>query len=367
MSESTPNLSLPLIMASQAQKHITHNEALTVLDMLCQLTAKTEGTNTPPTDPEDGDVHLLGSAPTGDWDGQANTVASYDGSGWRFVAAKTGWRAFVESYGGRLMYFDGTEWVALEGTSAGGGGGFDGEVEAIGIGTAVDSTNPLSAKLNTALFTALPTTESGNGSMSVTLNKDADGTDLGLLFQNNAQTVAQLGLFGSDDMTLQVSSDGITYHTAYTVAPSNGILCQPNLPRFKGVTNYDNLLTQNTWTKIDINQVVFNAQGAFDTSTCVFTAPVDGAYALGAKLMFKTNGSTSVRMQGRFVLNGTTEIEASFCENSTQPVDGRSTLDLNNLVELSAGDTVELQGKFFGYSSAYYAADSTGFWGHLVG
>ena len=366
MTELTPNLSLPLLLPSQAQKHITHNEALTVLDMLCQLTAKTEGTNTPPTSPEDGDVHLLGAAPTGDWDGQANTVAAYDGSGWRFVTPQTGWRAFVESYGGRLMYFDGTEWVALEGGS-GGGGSFDGEVEALGIGTAADTATPLTARLNTALFTALPTTESGTGSMTMTLNKETNGSDLGLLFQNGAQSVAQLGLFGDDEMKLNVSLDGSTFTEAFTIAPSNGILRQPSLPRFKAIANYDNLLTQNTWTKIDINEAIFNPQGMFDTSTCSFTAPVDGAYALGAKLLFKANGSTSVRMQGRFVLNGTTEVDASFCENSTQPVDARSTLDLNNLVELSAGDTVELQGKFFGYSSAYFAAGSTGFWAHFVG
>ena len=37
MSETTVNLELPYILPSQAQKHVTHNEALQRLDALTQL------------------------------------------------------------------------------------------------------------------------------------------------------------------------------------------------------------------------------------------------------------------------------------------------------------------------------------------
>ena len=37
MPDTTPHLGLPLIAASQAQKHVTHNEALGLLDTLVQL------------------------------------------------------------------------------------------------------------------------------------------------------------------------------------------------------------------------------------------------------------------------------------------------------------------------------------------
>ena len=37
MPELSANLSLPLLMPAQAQKHVTHNEALQVLDALVQL------------------------------------------------------------------------------------------------------------------------------------------------------------------------------------------------------------------------------------------------------------------------------------------------------------------------------------------
>lgn len=35
MSDATTHLLLPYILAAQAQKHVTHNEALRILDGLC--------------------------------------------------------------------------------------------------------------------------------------------------------------------------------------------------------------------------------------------------------------------------------------------------------------------------------------------
>lgn len=37
LSETTPRLALPYLMPAQAQKHVTHNEALRMLDALVQL------------------------------------------------------------------------------------------------------------------------------------------------------------------------------------------------------------------------------------------------------------------------------------------------------------------------------------------
>ena len=39
MSDTTTHLLLPYILAAQAQKHVTHNEALRILDGLVQLSA----------------------------------------------------------------------------------------------------------------------------------------------------------------------------------------------------------------------------------------------------------------------------------------------------------------------------------------
>lgn len=54
MPDYTPNLELPFIMPAQAQKHVTHNEAIELLDMIVQLTIESTGAATPPTSAMEG-------------------------------------------------------------------------------------------------------------------------------------------------------------------------------------------------------------------------------------------------------------------------------------------------------------------------
>ena len=56
MPDDSPRLGLPFLMPAQAQKHVTHNEALERLDLLVQLTVEAFEANTPPTMPLDGQV-----------------------------------------------------------------------------------------------------------------------------------------------------------------------------------------------------------------------------------------------------------------------------------------------------------------------
>jgi hypothetical protein len=70
MSELTPRLGLPLLMAVQAQKHVTHNEALVRLDHVTQLSLVALAATEPPAEPEEGQIWALGPAPGGDWAGQ---------------------------------------------------------------------------------------------------------------------------------------------------------------------------------------------------------------------------------------------------------------------------------------------------------
>jgi len=107
---------------------------------------------------------------------------------------------------------------------------------------------------------------------------------------------------------------GAAGRDALTVDPVTGIVDQPKRPRFKVDTNYDNHVALTSWTKIGINAVEANDQGAFDQATNLFTAPVAGTYLSGASLLCKAGASTPARMRGRLVLNGTTEIRGSFGE-----------------------------------------------------
>jgi hypothetical protein len=142
------------------------------------------------------------------------------------------------------------------------------------------AANPFSAKLNAALWTAKTTAEGGTGDLFYTMNKEAAGDDLGLTLQTNFVTKALVGMFGSDRFRLAVSDDGSTFFDGLTVDNGTGIVEQPQLPRFKAWTNYDNYVGVGTWTKIDLNNTDYNDQGAFDAGTNLFTAPVDGTYSL---------------------------------------------------------------------------------------
>jgi len=83
-------------------------------------------------------------------------------------------------------------------------------------------------------------------------------------------------------------------------------------------------------------------------------------------LLYKINASTTARMRGRLVLNGTTEIRSSMGEISATHVSLAAAIWLQPLVALEQGDTVELQG-YFRVADGYFAADHTSFWGAKIG
>lgn len=74
MSETTARLSLPLIAPAQAQKHVTHNEAIRVLDTLVQLTCLSASQTTPPPNPGDGDAYIVPVGTT-DWEATRHDIA----------------------------------------------------------------------------------------------------------------------------------------------------------------------------------------------------------------------------------------------------------------------------------------------------
>ncbi|MEG3089133.1 DUF2793 domain-containing protein [Sphingomonas sp. PB4P5] len=86
MSDTTARLGLPMIRPGQAQKELSHNEALAVIDLLIGAQASAFGLNTPPTAPAPGAAWVVGSAPLGAWAGKAGQVAGWTEGGWRFVA-----------------------------------------------------------------------------------------------------------------------------------------------------------------------------------------------------------------------------------------------------------------------------------------
>lgn len=117
----TPNLALPFILAAQAQKHVTHNEAIRALDCLVQLSVESRTLTVPPPAPADGDRFLIAASPTGAWSGHADKIAAFQDGTWAFYGPKEGWIAWVADEGALVIYAAGA-WSPFAGSGGGGGG-----------------------------------------------------------------------------------------------------------------------------------------------------------------------------------------------------------------------------------------------------
>jgi hypothetical protein len=92
----TPTLSLPLLQPSQAQKHVTVNEALIRLDGLTQLRLQSRQLKRPPVgDVVDGDCYAVADGAAGEWLGQDGMIAIGSNGGWIFVQPLAGWQAWI--------------------------------------------------------------------------------------------------------------------------------------------------------------------------------------------------------------------------------------------------------------------------------
>ncbi len=211
----TTHLALPLLAAAQAQKHVTHNEALAVLDALVHLAVE-EVRSDPPAVPGEGARYLVGGGATAAFAGREQSVALWDLDAWRFLAPRAGWRAYVKGQG-RVLIHDGAAWRDL-GTVI----GALADLDRLGIGTSADATNRLAAKVNAALFTALAAGEGGSGDLRFVLNKESAGRVVSQLYQSAFGGRAETGLIGDDDFTLKVSPDGGTWREALRVSAATG-------------------------------------------------------------------------------------------------------------------------------------------------
>ena len=101
---ATPNLSLTLLAAEQAQKHVTMNEALTRIAAVVQLSVTSAALTAPPGSPVDGARYIVAAAPTGAWAGQAKSVAVWSAGAWLFFVPAEGWIAWNVATGAALIY-----------------------------------------------------------------------------------------------------------------------------------------------------------------------------------------------------------------------------------------------------------------------
>ncbi len=235
MSE-TPRLSLPEIATGQAQKHVTHNDALARLDVLVQVAIAARDLTAPPAQPAEGELHIVAAGATDGWAGQDGQIASWRDGSWTFHAPFAGLSVYVVSEAANIQ-FDGSGWVGLS-------GGVGETVARFGINAIPDDTNRLSVTSPAALFSAIGTASGGTGDMRVIVNKEATGQTASHLFQTGFSGRAEFGLTGDDDFHVKVSPDGTNWLDAITIDRMTGMVQFPaGLPGLAGGTAGREMLT----------------------------------------------------------------------------------------------------------------------------
>lgn len=224
---STDHLQLPFIEGSQAQKHVTHNEALRILDAAIQIAVLDLTRTTPPASPAAGERHIVAIGAGGAWAGQGNAIATWQDGAWAYLAPNTGW--CVWSVADEVMVvFDGAHWRDLRNLA------LDNAAH-LGINTAAGAPNLLSVKSNAALFAAIAAADGGSGDVRIQLSKESAAKTASVYFSDAYSGRAEFGLVGSDAFKLKVSADGSTWVEALRIDQASGNLALPRGLSLAGV------------------------------------------------------------------------------------------------------------------------------------
>lgn len=110
---ATARHALPNLFVGQAQKEITHNEALARIDALLHPTVQATLAAPPSSlgDESDGLCWLIAVASTGAWSGKSDQIARWSGGSWRFIGPVEGMSIVHVAEQVRYFYKDGV-WVA---------------------------------------------------------------------------------------------------------------------------------------------------------------------------------------------------------------------------------------------------------------
>ncbi|ATF20745.1 DUF2793 domain-containing protein [Phaeobacter gallaeciensis] len=207
LPETSPRLALPYLMPAQAQKHVTHNEALRMLDALVQLRLEAFDATTPPATPAEGATYGLADSPADAWAGQGGRLAIWQEAAWQFLTPQPGWRAWVPA-DQALRIWDGTAWGLPPLTGD--------RLERLGIATDADASNRLSLRSPASLLSH------DGGGHQLKINKATDSDTASLLFQSNWAGHAEMGLAGNTDFTVKLSPDGSSWDAAMVLKSANG-------------------------------------------------------------------------------------------------------------------------------------------------
>lgn len=202
-------MALPFILPSQAQKHVTHNEALLALDAIVQLSVISRTVSDGPDAATAGARYIVPQNGSGSFADHAGNIAAFQDGVFQFYTPQTGWLAFILDEN-TYLYFDGADWLDLINSND------YAEYLTLGINTTADLTNRFALSSEASLFN-----NAGNGHQ-LKINKAQVTDTVSLLFQTGYSSRAEFGLTGDDQFRIKTSGDGANFQTALIADASTG-------------------------------------------------------------------------------------------------------------------------------------------------
>lgn len=322
MSDTTANLEMPYILPSQAQKHVTHNEALQRLDAVTQLVI-TDRRSAPPASPAEGSCYAVAASPTGEWSGKAGAIAMRQDGAWLFITPRRGWFAFFLDTQD-LQVHTGSAWARYDALSG---------IERLGINATASGGNRLVVAGEASLLT-----HDGHGHR-LTLNKAAPGETASLLFQSNWSGRAELGLAGTDEFGVKISPNGSDWLTALSIC-AGGRVRTPLRPYARATRAGGSQSPVNN-SLIGFSSLTL-ANGGVSLGTALpgggqpLVVPVAGLYLVLLKVEADPAGAFAAAVQ----VNGTTTIASIRSADGGPPLQSYSA---SSLALLQAGDSLAIR------------------------
>lgn len=102
----TTKFNLPTIASGQAQKEVSYNGAVNIIDALLVPRVLDRDLATPPTSPVNGSLYIVATGGTGAWATQDGKLALWQ-DGWQFFTPLNGTHVFIVDENAWLDYFNG--------------------------------------------------------------------------------------------------------------------------------------------------------------------------------------------------------------------------------------------------------------------
>lgn len=331
MTEQTHNLHLPFIMPSQAQKHITHNEALQVLDGIMHLSVESREVSSPPADILDGMRFLIPDLSQGIWEEQANKLAYFDGHTWIYYEPRPGWICHVVDEN-IMIFYDGQSWQPLQASQSNAE-----QIQLLGINAPANEAERLVVSTNKSLF-------SHEGSdHKLYVNKASENDIASIIFQSDYAGHAELGLTGTNDLSIKLSADGLTWTNAMVFDKEHALAKTPNKPYFRAVPNASHP-TQSHALPLKFDALVKQTGNGFDSASSQYTVPLTGLYS------FSVNARFDAMPEGGYARlfftrnNSAENFTLGHCISGNNHSTDFHSMSLNSILHLEEGDVVSVHG-----------------------